>query len=517
MIKINLKIKTITILIILLSSSISVTASSKNLFFEKEKYEYTYDKLDVQYIHSISENLSNIVFTEYDESTGEIAKGRAYGTKGEHKAAEILYENMSSLGLWTYKEKIENTKKHPKLTHEVEIRDYYVKINNKTVDAYIAPVWIKTKENNYSINYTYEYKDLKVIKPTIIPSIGIIKQILSGKIEPFVIIMEDNAFDLDGTIVDYFPPLNNFYVNYYFIRVRQKTADILYSWLWNKYMSYCKGILFYDKNEDCHDMEILKNLNSMPFIHVNGTNGKKILGDIENARVDFKLEQSLNTSVESYNVIGQLNATNPDNATVIIDCLYDSWWCQGTADAAIGMAMVLGIAKYFKENNITPKYNLKFIGFSGEEHGFCAGSRYYEDSHSDENIKYVIDLNQLGFWQKNDTLSLEIIANKIGFLKEIWPIVQKADYGTRVNSSDEVTPIWIRNGGPSNSGPFAQNRIDCKTVCFLKDGGWKLHHRDGLNHTEGDVMKYFDPEDVNVTGEIILNVVKYLTTDWKSN
>ena len=37
-------------------------------------------------------------------------------------------------------------------------------------------------------------------------------------------------------------------------------------------------------------------------------------------------------------------------------------------------------------------------------------------------------------------------------------------------------------------------------------------HRDGLNHTEGDVLKYFDWDDVSATGEIALNVVKHVTT-----
>ena len=47
--------------------------------------------LDLQYIYNLTEALSNIIFTEYDEENGEQAKGRVFGSKGEHKAAEILY------------------------------------------------------------------------------------------------------------------------------------------------------------------------------------------------------------------------------------------------------------------------------------------------------------------------------------------------------------------------------------------------------------------------------------------
>ena len=34
------------------------------------------------HIYNITKALSNIIFTEYDEENGEMAKGRAFGTKG---------------------------------------------------------------------------------------------------------------------------------------------------------------------------------------------------------------------------------------------------------------------------------------------------------------------------------------------------------------------------------------------------------------------------------------------------
>lgn len=389
---------------------------------------------------------------------------------------------------------------------------YYVKINNKAVDSYIAPIWLETSENNYDLNHTYEYEDLKVIRPPINPKSYIRRQSLIGKLDPFLIILKDRALYPYNPLCQ-IPFLDNFYFKYYIIRRLQGGIPILYSWLWDPYLDYCKGIILYDFNEDTYDMNLLKYNNHIPFIFINGSNGKDIRDDIKNVRIDFKLEQHLNTSIISYNVIGQLKGTNP-NKTVIIDCLYDSWWCQGTADAAIAMAMVLGIAKYFCDNEIEPKYNLKFIGFSGEEHGFCAGSKHYASSHTEENISYMIDLNQLGFKQDDPKLTFNIVGNKLGLLIKIYSFIKKADYKNRVNSSKDLKYVWLKKGIVSNPLPFIETHPDCVYLCFLKDSGWKLHHRDGLNHTEGDVMEYFDPEDVNVTGEITLNVVKYLTTDW---
>ena len=82
--------------------------------------------------------------------------------------------------------------------------------------------------------------------------------------------------------------------------------------------------------------------------------------------------------------------------------------------------------------------------------------------------------------------------------------------GLRPQHLKGIQLLRLKNGGPSNAMIFAKSRTDCKTVCFLKDGGWKMHHRDGLNHTEGDVLKYFDWTDVSVTGEIVLLVTKYV-------
>jgi hypothetical protein len=211
-------------------------------------------------------------------------------------------------------------------------------------------------------------------------------------------------------------------------------------------------------------------------------------------------------------VIGEIEGEDKSK-TVIVSSLYDSWWCQGTADSAIGMSMVLAIAKYFKENNVTPKYNVKFIAFGGEEYDL-RGAFYYEAIHKREKIVSVIDLNQLGFTQVEPRLSLDIVANKRRFLNEIWEVAQRTDYVKRTGDVTDILKIWYPSGAlPSNGGAFGQKRRLCNVVCFFKDGGWTLHHRDGLNHTKGDVIDYFNWTDVEITGELILNITRHIAVD----
>jgi len=142
------------------------------------------------------------------------------------------------------------------------------------------------------------------------------------------------------------------------------------------------------------------------------------------------------------------------------------------------------------------------------------GAHYYEAAHRNENISHVIDLNQMGFKQDKPRLTLEIVTNTKKFLDEIRIIVEQTDYVNRTGNVTDLKLAYQSIGHISDDRIFAIKRpFSCNTVCFLKGGPWVLHHRDGLNHTEGDVLKYFDWTDVSVTGEMVLNVTKYVACD----
>jgi hypothetical protein len=474
--------------------------------------------LDIDYIYNITKALSHIIFTEYNESNGEIARGRTFGTKGEHKAAEILLENMTDLGLWAWKEQIKNLPPElPKVAGKYEIIDYQLKITNKknnesrVVDCYIKPVQKGERGNPGEINHNFSFQDLEIIPlPKGLLSIPL-KDLIFREKKDFVFLMEEDAFNpnnptplIKKIMLKFLSPYSDFTLFFNSI----KTINAFK--MWYKLLPHCQGLIEYDFNNDTYNMGNSFS-QSLPSISINGTIGREILREPHNYTASYYLNQKYIEEVESYNVIGQLNGTDPSK-TLIIDCLYDGWWCQATADSAIGMAMVLGIAKYFMDQKITPKYTIKFIGFGGEEHGF-RGAKYYEAAHRDENIIYVIDLNQLGFSQEWPKLSLDILANNKRFLDDIWEVAKRTNYEDRPGDTNELRKFWMPRGAPSDDQPFARKRTGCKTVCFLKGFCWILHHRDGLNHTEGDVLKYFDPDDVSATGEMILNITKYLTVD----
>ena len=474
------------------------------------------DTIDIDYVYNITKRLSNIIFTEYDEENGEIAKGRFFGSKGENRAAEILAENFTNLGLDVTLEKIEDRPGYEDdpNAHNLEVVDFKVLLDNRAVDCYVAPSWADSNGDVKNLDTTFNLSGLKIIPMPRYPCLFDLK--IFREKQDFVFITNDqwNQPGYSLPLIELLRPFLHPIKLYMIFHVKSLLNIQRWTAFWSIFYAHCKGLIMYDFNKDCHDMIYFHGItkNFLPVIFMNGTDGNYILNNLESSRLYLYLDQRYNKSVVSYNVVGTLEGEDPSKIFVLCG-LYDSWWCQGTADSAIGVGIVMGVAKYYAERNIKPKYTMKFILFSGEELNI-RGAYYYEAIHKDENIEYIIDLNQVGFTQSEPRQTLDIVGNKKGFLDEVWSIVKRTDYVNRTGDSADIEKMFWSDGRmPSNPKPFAVNRVNCKALAFFKDGGWMLHHRDGLNHTEGDVLKYFNWTDVLVTGEIVLNITKHFTID----
>ena len=508
--------------------------------------------LDLQYIYDITKALSHIIFTEYNESAGELAKGRHFGTKGEHKAAEILFENMTNLGLYTWKEPIKNTPATlcsltSKIASKVQVLERGLivkKISDHSITpvteccissrcnltpASMAPIsanlvsrmfrvngFLDRKHNVYDpdrLTHNFSHTNLKVIEKPYRYSFltEFIRRCIHR--EPFVYIARDTDYCIWPEPIPELKligPIRN--------KMFQKMPyrEIIEMGLWSLFDPNCKGLILVDSNNKTFNSHGSNLYCPLPIIYINGSVGKKILDNPDDYRIDFYVNQQWNESVESYNVIGQLNGTDPDE-TIVVSCLYDSWWCQGTGDSAIGMAIVLAIAKHMKEQNITPKCNVRFIGFCGEEY-HMRGAYYYEALHRDENTSMIIDLNQLGFKWTKARLTLVIIPNSESLRATVHDIGNRTEYVKRTGNVTGFT-TWVSTDGTpiSNAMVFAKAKQQINqpydTILFVKKGKWDHHHKDGMNHQEGDVLKYFDWLDTSVTSEMIWNVTKHFTVE----
>jgi len=295
-------------------------------------------------------------------------------------------------------------------------------------------------------------------------------------------------------------------------------------WLLNENFSgiaECTGVILYD-HTNTHFMWGGAS-DCLPIFSINNSVGtwiKNHLGILYRPTISGSLEQEYvieteeEPGVEAYNVVGYKNITkSPNDEIIVISGRPDGMWGETPGDSGISGAIVMGIAKYLNDYDITPKYNLTFLLTTGEENLF-RGAKHFIDSHPEnENqnkIRKWIGLDQLAFDQVGTNLSIGI--NRSKYLDLISAIAEETNYYQRNGEKYGLNISSV--GGRSEDGTW-NKRENVDTFCLVKDNQsrWDLYHRAGMNYEEGDVLKHTDRNDVNLSFELFWNITKYFTVN----
>ena len=226
--------------------------------------------------------------------------------------------------------------------------------------------------------------------------------------------------------------------------------------------------------------------------------------------------------VESYNIIGKLEGRNSSKVDIVC-AHYDCWWNQGTIDEAAETALVLGIAKYMKkleeEKGIKPEHTVKFIAFGGEEFGF-RGSLDYIIKHvksGEEKVRYVINPGNFGHTDSKELPADDPrrnfnISSDRDFIGEIGSNLADA---LRYNERFDWNAQNSSEIEAEDSKAFYALQKAYGVVQFGR-GPFKGYHRDGSNHTEGDVLTPKGPfcglvnDTFTIESDIVLLTALYL-------
>lgn len=242
------------------------------------------------------------------------------------------------------------------------------------------------------------------------------------------------------------------------------------------------------------------------------------ISDDPDASVSGYFEQADNW-VDAYNVIGNITIDHsPNDNITVISNRYDGWWGECPGDSGAGGGIVLGIAKYFHDHSIKPKYNLTFLMTTGEEWGY-RGAWHYSHSHPEDeyNITRWIGTDQLGFNQAGSYLN-PVLSDNVTTGAIIEAIAEDTNYENRT----DYGYLREEGGGDLDAYAFQGREEECDTICIHKDAKpfWAEHHRAGMDFQEGDSMENQDRSDSNVTFEFAWNVTKYFTVNpdcWLTN
>jgi len=495
--------------------------------------------LDYDFMWEVTEHLANATHEAYKGN--EIRKGRAFGTPGADWSAHYLNDtifnktldipsqliSLCPLNQRYFLDKYNLTKNYSKwhYTWKVETIDYQLIINHPDYEKELnLPAKVPKNETFVfpsAINPTYNYTFNKTkVKPILLPITNIIPILFGGEWfdKPYMVLVGiKKSQNIWGPIG------NQIYV----------LSHIFYRMDPN-----CKGYILYDAYDDTHAMghttrdwlgytwpnpNVPQDVPALPVFSVNKTIGDFLLKHYkeDECTISGYINQTYNKSVKAYNVEGWIQPDNKKNCnkTVIISNRYDGWWGETPCDSGAGAGIVMGIAKYFMDYNITPKYNVTFLFTTGEEYGM-RGAWHYNHSHPEEMYTFIhwIGIDQLAFpTGKYLTIGATVPENysnptELSNYKIVQEIARRSNYD-KIMKDRKYKLNFTKDGGGTDLVAF-KNR--CPAIVIHKSQGKKAiqrYHRAGRNFKEGDSLKNIDRNDLDIAFEIAWNITKYFTVN----
>ncbi len=113
------------------------------------------------------------------------------------------------------------------------------------------------------------------------------------------------------------------------------------------------------------------------------------LAEAGDVRLRLNLQKQTGGEYESQNVVAEIRGREKPEEIVLIGAHLDSWDLgTGAEDNGVNVAMILDVARGFKELGIVPRRTIRFALFTGEEQGMW-GSRRYVERHRAELDNFV--------------------------------------------------------------------------------------------------------------------------------
>lgn len=175
------------------------------------------------------------------------------------------------------------------------------------------------------------------------------------------------------------------------------------------------------------------------------------------ANFEIKVKNKFHQPYTSQNVIGMIEGTQNKDSFIFFTAHYDHLGMMGKSaifpganDNASGIAMMLNLAKYFKDN--PQKYSLVFIAFSAEETGLI-GSRYFVDHPLVplDKIHFLINIDLMGNGAEG------VMAVNGAIFKEEFSVLKG------INDKFKYLPEIKVRGKAANSDHywFSENGVHC--------------------------------------------------------
>ena len=218
--------------------------------------------------------------------------------------------------------------------------------------------------------------------------------------------------------------------------------------------------------------------------------GKKVgIGQFntENA-VQINVESKFLNHYKTFNVCGMIKGSRRADSMVFFTAHYDhlgrmgkDTYIPGANDNASGVAMMLDMARYFKEN--PPEYTLVFVAFAGEEAGLVGSYNFVKDMKGFLNpnkIKFVINMDLMGSGEKGImAVNGKVYTDDFEVLKAI-------------NDDKKYLPVVKSRGKAANSDHYFFSESGIPAFFFYLRGEYSYYHEVDDSAENLRLSEYYD-------------------------
>jgi aminopeptidase YwaD len=191
---------------------------------------------------------------------------------------------------------------------------------------------------------------------------------------------------------------------------------------------------------------------------------------------------------ELYNIIVTKTGTIFPEKYFIIDGHYDATNCPGTDDNGSGTVIVMEVARLLKD--ISTKYSVKFIHFTGEEAGYV-GSRYYINNTvipQNLDIMLLLNVDMVGGTAGMNNNIIKCERDEGGQSQNNAPSAAYTDTLATLTRLYSSLQTVFSNAYGSDYMPFEENGEIIT--------GYYEYNENPYNHTSGDILIHMDPLSV---------------------
>lgn len=196
-----------------------------------------------------------------------------------------------------------------------------------------------------------------------------------------------------------------------------------------------------------------------------------IKSDVESIeKINLSIENEFRNFYKVSNIAGFIEGTSVPDTFIVLTAHYDhlgkmgnDCYFPGANDNASGTAMILNMARYFKQN--PPRYSVLFLALASEEAGLLGADYFVKHSPFNLNkIKFLLNFDLAGTGEEGIT-----VVNATVF-KDKFELLQS------INSEFNLLPQIKSRGEACNSDHclFYENEVPCFYSYTM--GGSKAYH-----------------------------------------